>query len=246
MKKFYPQLVGVTDEDAGYFEPSAGFVRPEPLLSLQLMLAEQAGAEILRNTTVNRITPVAGGLEIDAEGLRIHARQVAIPAGRWTGQLLGGQFGDLLSVTQQRTFTFKALDIAAYQPTRFPTLMWFRESVGSECATVFPLEGSENGVKFFVADTEADPHFAKTPDGFYRRHVQPFFSGLSSELQRSEPCFYTSTPDHGFLLDWHPNIPGLFLVSACSGHGFKHALGIGEAVAGLLTGHPTADLTLSA
>jgi sarcosine oxidase len=121
--------------------------------------------------------------------------------------------------------------------------MWFREIVGGECATVFPLEGSEEGVKVFVADTEADPRIGMSGDRFYRRHVQPFLGGISSELLRSETCFYTSTPDHGFLLDWHPDIPGLFVVSACLGHGFKHALGIGESVAALLMERPAPDLS---
>lgn len=243
LRRRYPQLIGVADDDAGYFEPDAGFIRPEPLLNLQIALAKQAGAEVLQNTAVKRITPVAGGVEIEAEGVRIRARQVVVAAGRWTGPLLGGQVGNLLSVSQQRTFTFKALDAAAYQAGRFPTLMWFRKGVSGACATVFPLEGSAEGVKFFVADTEADPHTGMSGDRFFQQHVQPFFADISPELQASETCFYTSTPDHGFLLDWHSDIPRLFLVSACSGHGFKHALAVGEAVSAVLAGRPAADLS---
>jgi sarcosine oxidase len=243
LKKLYPQLIGLASEDAGYFEPNSGFIRPEPLLRLQIALARQAGAEIFANTAVNRITPVSDGVEIEADGLRIRARQAVVAAGRWTDHLFGGRFGDLLSVSQQRTFTFTALDTASYRPNRFPTLMWFRESAGGECATVFPLEEAVDGVTFFVADTEADPRIGPSGDEFYRHHVHPFFAGVSSELQRSETCFYTSTPDHGFVLDWHPDIPGLFLVSACSGHGFKHALGVGETVSAVLTGRPVPDLS---
>lgn len=243
LKKLYPQLIGVANEDVGYLEQNAGFIRPEPLLSLEIALAKQAGATILDNIAVNRITPISGGVEIEVDGLRIRARQVVVAAGRWTSHLFDGQFGNLLSVTRQRTFTFKALDAAAYQPNRFPTLMWFRESAGGECATVFPLEGPGEGVKFFVADTETDPRMGMSGDQFYQHHVQPFFAGISAQLQHSETCFYTSTPDHGFLLDWHPDIPGVFLVSACSGHGFKHALGIGETIAALLAGKPVTDLS---
>src|SRR5258706_303055 len=83
--------------------------------------ARHAGAQILENAAVTRITPVAGGVEIEADGLRIRAGRVVVAAGRWTGLLFGGQFGNLLSVTPQRTFTFKALDAAAYRPSRFPT-----------------------------------------------------------------------------------------------------------------------------
>ncbi|MGQ3213216.1 MAG: N-methyl-L-tryptophan oxidase [Shinella sp.] len=243
LRKRYPQLIGVVDDDAGYLEPGAGFIRPEPLLNLQIALAKQAGAEVLRNAAVKRITPVAGGVDIEAEGARIRARQVVVATGRWTGELLGGPFDPLLSVSRQRTFTFKARDTAAYQADRFPTLMWFRKGVGGACATVFPLEGSGEGIKFFVADTEAEAPAGLSGDRFFQQHVEPFFGGVSPELQASETCFYTSTPDHGFLLDWHPDIPGLFLVSACSGHGFKHALGIGEAVAAVLAGRSGPDLS---
>lgn len=239
----YPQLIGLTDMDVGYFEPAAGFIRPEPLVNLQIALAKQAGAEVLPNTVVKRIVPITGGVEIEAEGVVIRARQAVVAMGRWMGGVLGGQFATLLSVSQQRTFTFKALDAAAYRPGRFPTLMWFREGVDNACATVFPLEGAADGVKFFVADTETAPPAGMSGDQFFRHHVEPFFGGISSELKASETCFYTSTPDHGFLLDWHPDIPGLFLVSACSGHGFKHALGVGEAVAAQLMGHSSPDLS---
>ncbi|MCR6503045.1 N-methyl-L-tryptophan oxidase [Shinella sp. CPCC 101442] len=243
LRRRYPQLIGIADEEAGYLEPDAGFIRPEPLLDLQIALAEQAGAEILRNTAVKRITPVSGGVEIEAEGVLIRARQVVVAAGRWMGELLGDRFDSLLTVSRQRTFTFKVRDAAAYRAERFPTLMWFREGVGGDCATVFPLEGPGEGLKFFVADTEVDARIGQSGDRFFERHVEPFFSGISRELLATEACFYTSTSDHGFLLDWHPDIPGLFLVSACSGHGFKHALGIGETVSAVLTGKPAPDLS---
>ncbi|HEV7317484.1 MAG TPA: N-methyl-L-tryptophan oxidase [Ensifer sp.] len=243
LRQRYPQLVGLDKDEVGYFEPASGFIRPEPLLNLQIALAREAGAEIFENTAVNRISPLDGGVEVEAGGIRIRARKVVVAAGRWLGSLLGGQSGDLLSVTRQRTFSFRASDEPAYRTGKFPTLMWFRKSVGGECATVFPLEAAEGALKFFVADTEADGPDGLSGDDFYDRHVQPFFAGVSRQLHSSQPCFYTSTPDHGFILDWHPQIPGLFLVSACSGHGFKHALGIGEAVAGLFADRPVIDLS---
>ncbi|MCV9961932.1 N-methyl-L-tryptophan oxidase [Pararhizobium sp. BT-229] len=241
LRRRYPQLIGVADEDAGYLEPDAGFIRPELLLDLQIALAEQAGAQILRNTAVKRIAPISGGVEIETEEGLIRTRQAVVAAGRWMGELLGDRFSSLLTVSRQRTFTFRVRDAAAYRAERFPTLMWFRESVGGDCATVFPSEGS--GVKFFVADTEDDPRIGMSGDRFFERHVEPFFAGLSPQLLATETCFYTSTPDHRFLLDWHPDIPGLFLVSACSGHGFKHAVGIGETVSAVLTGKPASDLS---
>ena len=41
----------------------------------------------------------------------------------------------------------------------------------------------------------------------------------------------------------HPEVPGVTVVSACSGHGFKHSAGLGEAVAAQVLGEtPFCDL----
>src|SRR6201993_3894329 len=52
-------------EEAGYFEPGAGFLRPEACIEAQLKLARQAGAQMLCDETVIRITPsVSGTVEV--------------------------------------------------------------------------------------------------------------------------------------------------------------------------------------
>ena len=51
------------------------------------------------------------------------------------------------------------------------------------------------------------------------------------------------TPDSGFIVDAVPGAPQILAVSACSGHGFKHATGLGEAIAQKLAGRtPTIPL----
>jgi sarcosine oxidase len=48
---------------------------------------------------------------------------------------------------------------------------------------------------------------------------------------KSLPCLYSVTPDSGFILDQHPESEKVWIVSACSGHGFQHSAGVGEALA---------------
>jgi glycine/D-amino acid oxidase-like deaminating enzyme len=68
--------------------------------------------------------------------------------------------------------------------------------------------------------------------------------GISARCLRTETCLYTVTPDAGFVIDRHPEIENVILVSACSGHGFKHSAAIGEAVAQLLVdGESALDLS---
>jgi len=44
-------------------------------------------------------------------------------------------------------------------------------------------------------------------------------------------CTYTVTPDSHFIIDEHPTLKNTLVVSACSGHGFKHSVALGEAFA---------------
>ncbi len=67
---------------------------------------------------------------------------------------------------------------------------------------------------------------------------------VSGEPLRSVVCMYTNTPDEDFLIDAHPDHEQVLVVSPCSGHGFKFAAAIGEAVAQrLLDGAPKIDLS---
>jgi sarcosine oxidase len=49
-------------------------------------------------------------------------------------------------------------------------------------------------------------------------------------------CLYTRTPDEDFVVDCSAHDPRIVLASPCSGHGFKFASVLGEALADLATG----------
>jgi sarcosine oxidase len=64
-----------------------------------------------------------------------------------------------------------------------------------------------------------------------RLHVTGKLRGVTSECRRAVTCLYTRTADANFLIDRLPSRRDTIVVSACSGHGFKHSAAIGEAVA---------------
>lgn len=81
-------------------------------------------------------------------------------------------------------------------------------------------------------------------DDMFRTQVAGKIAGVSSRLIKASVCAYTVTPDHGFIIDDHPFLKQVTVVSACSGHGFKHSAGIGEALAQrCVTGQSTVDLS---
>ena len=85
---------------------------------------------------------------------------------------------------------------------------------------------------------EVAPH---EPERFVE-FAAPFVPGLGAP-SATAVCLYTNTPDEHFILDRHPDHPQVYLVSACSGHGFKFAPAIGELVADDIAGRtPFAEL----
>ena len=67
------------------------------------------------------------------------------------------------------------------------------------------------------------------------RLARRFLPGLG-EIRESVVCVYTNTPDRDFVVDELQPNSGVFVISACSGHGFKFASAIGEVVAGRCAG----------
>jgi sarcosine oxidase len=67
---------------------------------------------------------------------------------------------------------------------------------------------------------------------------------LGEHPLRAATCFYTSTRGSRFIIDRHPSHANVTVVSACSGHGFKHSPAVGEAVAELVAeGSSRTDLS---
>jgi sarcosine oxidase len=79
------------------------------------------------------------------------------------------------------------------------------------------------------------------PDAAVRRHVTRFvaahFPGVDARAPALvEPCLYTMSPDHAFVIDAVPGTESrVWLVSACSGHGFKFGSLLGRVMADLAT-----------
>ena len=111
----------------------------------------------------------------------------------------------------------------------------------------FPaVDGADGGVKVAseayeqttAPDGHQHPATATEAAAMYERCVAPYLPWLGSEPLRSVSCLYTSTPGSRFVIDRHPEHDTVLIVSACSGHGFKHSPAIGEAVAQWMTGQP--------
>jgi glycine/D-amino acid oxidase-like deaminating enzyme len=78
-----------------------------------------------------------------------------------------------------------------------------------------------------------------------RQLIHPLLPDLDGGFKEATVCIYTNIPDGHFLLDRHPEFEPVWLVSPCSGHGFKFSSAIGEIVCELVEkGRSEFDLSL--
>ena len=66
-----------------------------------------------------------------------------------------------------------------------------------------------------------------------RRFLERYLPAAAGPLKAMKTCIYTKTPDEDFVIDLLPEDPRIVVASPCSGHGFKFASVIGEALADL-------------
>ncbi|PYC03747.1 N-methyl-L-tryptophan oxidase [Pseudomonas protegens] len=249
IRQRFPQFAPLADSARGYFEPGGGFVRPERCIDAQLTRARQLGATLITGQTVLELKPDTEGVEIISTGSPIKARQVIVSAGMWSAQLLGAPFDTLLQVCRQQLYWFR-LDEPQHYPARSPSFILHSAGDVDACYGFPPIPG-EGSVKIateqYRVSSQPDsldrqPSLADAQRLFHEL-VAPHIAGLAPELVKASVCAYTVTPDSGFIIDRHPHLAHVTVVSACSGHGFKHSAAIGEALAQWhVDGHSEIDL----
>jgi len=244
IRRRFPQFQA-DDHEIGYFEKSAGFVRPEACIKAQLGLAEFAGADIRCNETALRFEEIDGGVRVTTAVASYDAGQLVIAAGPWLPQLLAPGLARHFRVYRQVLYWFDVeAQYDSFRPERFPIFIWELPD-GHGGIYGFPaVDGPKGGFKIATEHYEATTTPEDVERGvsrdeishMYRENVGPFFPGAGSRCIRTAVCLYTTTRDFGFVVDRHPDFRRVIVASPCSGHGFKHSAALGEAIADLALG----------
>ena len=240
----WPALRPRADE-RGYFEPAAGILRPEACVQAQLDAAVRDGAVLRLGETVQRIESTGGRPSVVTGRGRLAAAHVVLAAGPWLPALLAPADAAPFAVRRQVLHWFRTDAPALYAPDRLPVFIWMHGARG-EAFYGMPMGDGYAGVK--VATEQAETTTA--PDAVERgvsaderaavfaTHIRGRLQGLQPQTVHDATCLYTSLPEGRFVVDRHPTQDGVTVVSACSGHGFKHSAALGEAVADTLLGRP--------
>jgi len=230
----------IADDEYGYFEPSAGFVRPEAGVAAHLAVAASRGATIRRDEVVLAFDASDSAVAVTTNQGSYRADRLIVTAGAWLPDLVGKEVARHFTVYRQTLFWFDvAGPLTPFLPENFPIFIWELQDRKQGIYGFPAIDGAGGGVKIgaehYEATTSADAiDRSVTPaeiDRMRDRFVAPFLPGLGARCVRSAVCLYTVTPDFGFVIDRHPVSERVLIASPCSGHGFKHSPAIGEALA---------------
>jgi sarcosine oxidase len=248
-------MFAVDERTEAYHEPEAGYVRPEAAVAAQLQLARRHGAELRLGERVERWAAGSGGVTVTTDTDTYGAGQLVLCPGAWIGELLP-EARAIVAVYRQLLYWFPIRQ--RYPELRdMPAFVWV---FGGEMTGFvhfdgfygFPaIDGPDGGLKVAtesyeattVADGRQHPATPAEAERMDTQYVAPRLPWLGHEPLRTVSCLYTATRGSRFVIDRHPDHDSVLIVSACSGHGFKHSAAIGEAVAQWVTaGRPDLDL----
>ena len=240
----------VPDSHTGFYEPDAGYLRPEEGILEHVRQAREKGATIKTNCPVLNWKKNGEGIEVSTDHGSYFAQQLVVCAGAWTSQMLT-TLGIELTVTRQIQAWFEPLeDPAQFSPDSFPC--WFIETeLGSghygfpilpgrpalkiahhKAGTVIPLSNLGQAVE---PPTEAELEEL-------RQILATYIPGAAGPVKNSCTCLYTNSPDQHFIVGKHPDEDRIQLAGGFSGHGYKFSSVIGEILADLAiegkTRHP--------
>jgi sarcosine oxidase len=230
-------------------DPRAGYLNPEECNGAHLEVARKAGAELRFDEPVLSWNASENEVTVATSGGVYSADHLVLSVGARTLPLLNGL--DIpLDVERQSVFWMEpASSGREYQPWAFPIYAY--EYMPGEICYGFPrlpkgvkssimhsgeIVRDADSVRREVADEEIAP---------LREALDAILPALSrGQIRERDVCLFTNTPDHDFIIDFHPQHSRVLVSSACSGHGFKFASVIGEIQAEMVTnGKSSFDLT---
>jgi sarcosine oxidase len=242
----FPQF-HLQGDEIGYHERDAGFVRPEDAIGAQLAVARASGAQTRTGERVQSVEPVGNGdaVRVRTDSGSFTADRVVIAAGAWLPEFLDRQaradWQANFSVHRQVMHWFDTGSAAGdFAPGRFPIFIWMFGDGQEDYMYGFPSsDPAQPALKVATEQYVA----ATTPDtidrsvrpeetaAMYRDRVAGRFPQIDGRALKARACMYTVTPDRRFVIDALEGLPNVLIASACSGHGFKHSAGLGEAIA---------------
>ena len=225
----------------GVYDPSGAILHAETAVRVLIDIARR-DVEIFEGERVAEVKQPAGlrVMVVTESGRRIECERAMIASGPWSRKLLPF-LEDKLTTTRQELVYFEPVPKTAashlsFEPNSFPIFLELESGFYG-----FPIHHAgamkiANHHKGAVVDPDSAE---RTVDEPFIESCRAFFSefipGLAdARVRETRVCVYNNTPDDDFIIDWHPQLDGVLVVTGFSGHGFKFGPTIGRMAADLL------------
>jgi sarcosine oxidase len=235
----------VPDEWVALLEPRAGTLDPEGCVDAHLRRAAAAGAEIHLNERVASWRVADGCVSLESAAARYEVGRIALCVGPWLPSLLHDADAPFWIERQVMHWFTPRSDPALFTPDRCPIAML--EYAPDRFFYTLPDSGRGLKAAIHHEGTRVDPETVnRSVDELETKRVFDllgrYLPHAAGRHRDAATCLYTNTPDGHFFIGSRMARDEILIVSPCSGHGFKFASAIGEAVADLLTGIDRPDL----
>lgn len=223
----------------GYFNAAGGWAESGAVVAQLAEDARAAGAEIRENA---RVVAIEDGAVRLADG-QIEADVIIVAAGAWTPTLLP-ELRDRMWASAHSVFHLQPLAPKRWMPPKHPVF-------GADIARTgwYGFPALADG-RLKIAHHGAGPR--QSPDGKrsvpfeMKARLRSFLSDAlpalaDAPLVGTRSCLYCDTYDGDFLIDRHPDRPGVIVAAGGSGHGFKFTPLLGGWLGRLLDGGPPVD-----
>lgn len=221
---------------AAVFEPTAGYLHVERCVQTMLSEAKNLGAELCSPCEVYRWQSSDGQVQVETDQGTLHGKSLVVTAGAWAGPLLS-ELGIPLQPLRKSIYWYptEAMPAAKELPVylyELPKGIWYGfPSLDGHSMKLAEHTGGLPVDDPLAVETQVDQDEQAGVTEFVR-HCLPAAGRTPVE---HATCLYTMTPDHHFVVDRHPDKPNVVFAAGLSGHGFKFAPVLGEALADLVT-----------
>ncbi len=242
LRRMFPAIEPASDH-VGIFEPSAGWLDVGAAIETAQRFSRHAGATLLTDSPVLDVANQGSHFVLTTAEGQITSQKVIVTAGAWSSQLLA-RLGLPLNVERKVLLWVDPLEPGRFAPGALPIFAFAERFFYG-----FPNIGG-HGVKMAIhwekGQTVDDPTIPVPPASLAdvepvlemaSRYLPSLAGPLPAALERVralKTCLYTMSPDEHFIIDRHPKWQNLVFATGFSGHGFKFAPVIGEALADLI------------
>lgn len=220
----------------GVLDPSGAMLHAERAVAALIDLARRRGASVIENLRVTDIKNRDGVIHLTGlGGESIECDRAMVASGPWTRNLLP-EIKNLLKTTRQEVFYFEPVAAQGFAVGEFP--IFFATDTGFygfpiHHAGAMKIANHDKGVP--IDPDKVTQSVSPEAVNECRAFFSEFIPGLAdARIKETRVCIYNNTPDDDFIIDWHPGLEGVLIVTGFSGHGFKFGPLIGRIGAELL------------